>query len=227
MLAYTCYNSKHQVKGETMDKIQAVIHILSEKYPTPICALKYATPLQFLISARLSAHSTDKTLNKVTPALFENLKTPTDFAEVSPEVLEKYIRPCGLYKTKAATIIQMCKKIVSEFGGEIPNDFQKLISLPGIGRKTANLFLGEIYGRPGIVVDTHFARVTRRLGFHNLKDPSKIEEVMQKIVPEEESIDFCHRVVWHGRDTCKAKKPLCENCVLKNLCKYFSDSKEA
>lgn len=209
-----------------MDKINTVIYILSQKYPNPVCALNYQTPLEFLISARLSAHSTDKIVNSVTPKLFENLKTVTDFAEVSPQVLEEYIKPCGLYKTKAKTIIQMCKKIINEFGGTIPNDFDKVNSLPGIGRKTTNLFLGEVYGRPGIVVDTHFARVTSRLGFHSLKDPTKIEAVMKKIVPEEKSINFCHMVVWHGRDTCKARKPLCESCALKKVCTYFSGTKK-
>ena len=209
-----------------MDKINTVIYILSQKYPNPVCALNYQTSLEFLISARLSAHSTDKIVNSVTPKLFENLKTVTDFAEVSPQVLEEYIKPCGLYKTKAKTIIQMCKKIINEFGGTIPNDFDKVNSLPGIGRKTTNLFLGEVYGRPGIVVDTHFARVTSRLGFHSLKDPTKIEAVMKKIVPEDKSINFCHMVVWHGRDTCKARKPLCESCVLKKVCTYFSGAKK-
>lgn len=203
-------------------KIKKTIKLLSAQYPKAICSLNYSSPLQFLICARLSAHCTDKMVNLVTPALFSKFQTIEDFAAANITELQKYIKPCGLYKVKSQSIIQMCKEIINRFDGEIPKNIKSLSSLPGIGRKTANLFLGEIYAKPGIIVDTHFSRVTKRLGFHNLNDPVKIEYIMKDIVPEEESIKFCHRVVWHGREVCKARKPLCETCILKEICNYFS-----
>lgn len=200
---------------------QKIILILKETYPNATCALVYSSPLQLLIAARLSAQCTDKRVNMITPELFSKFKCAKDFANAAEEEVEAIIKPCGLYKTKAKNIIGMCKKIVSDFNGEVPPKMEDLTSLPGIGRKTANLVRGEIFGKPGIIVDTHFSRVTSRIGFHNLKYPVKIEKEMKKIIPEEETLKFCHRIVIHGRNICKARKPLCEKCPLKKMCDYI------
>lgn len=199
---------------------QKIILILKETYPDATCALVYSSPLQLLIAARLSAQCTDKRVNMITPELFSKFKCAKDFANAAEEEVEAIIKPCGLYKTKAKNIIGMCRKIVSDFNGEVPSKMEDLTSLPGIGRKTANLVRGEIFGKPGIIVDTHFSRVTSRIGFHNLKDPVKIEKEMKEIIPEEETLKFCHRIVIHGRNICKARKPLCEKCPLKKMCDY-------
>lgn len=199
---------------------QKIISTLKETYPNATCALVYSSPLQLLIAARLSAQCTDKRVNMVTPELFARFKCAKDFANADKEEVEAIIKPCGLYKTKARSIIGICKKIISDFNGEVPSKMEDLTSLPGIGRKTANLVRGEIFGKPGIIVDTHFSRVTGRIGFHNLKNPVKIEKEMKKIIPEEETLKFCHRIVIHGRNICKARKPLCEECPLKKMCDY-------
>lgn len=199
---------------------QKIISTLKETYPDATCALIYSSPLQLLIAARLSAQCTDKRVNMVTPELFDKFKCAKDFANATEEEVEAIIKPCGLYKTKARNIIGMCKKIISDFNGEVPSRMEDLTSLPGIGRKTANLIRGEIFGKPGIIVDTHVTRVTSRLGFHNLKNPVKIEKELKKIIPEEETLKFCHRIVIHGRNICKARKPLCEECPLKKMCNY-------
>ncbi len=202
-------------------KIEAVINLLKDEYPQANCSLIYSSPLELLICTRLSAHCTDARVNLVTPSLFSAFKSVEDFAKADPAEIEKYVKSCGLYKTKSKNIVDMCKKIISCFGGQVPNNQKDLESLPGIGRKSANLILGEIYRKPGIIVDTHFSRATNRLGFHNSKDPLKIEKIMKEIVPEKESIDFCHRLVLHGRVVCKARNPLCDSCTLKNLCNYY------
>ena len=199
---------------------QKIISTLKETYPDATCALIYSSPLQLLIAARLSAQCTDKRVNMVTPDLFARFKCAKDFANADKEEVEAIIKPCGLYKTKAKSIIGICRKIVSDFNDEVPSKMEDLTSLPGIGRKTANLVRGEIFGKPGIIVDTHFSRVTSRLGFHKLKNPVKIEKEMKEIIPEEESLKFCHRIVIHGRNICKARKPLCEECPLKKMCDY-------
>lgn len=199
---------------------QKIISTLKETYPNATYALVYSSPLQLLIAARLSAQCTDKRVNMITPELFARFKCAKDFANAAKEEVEAIIKPCGLYKTKARSIIEICKKIISDFNGEVPSKMEDLTSLPGIGRKTANLVRGEIFGKPGIIVDTHFSRVTGRIGFHNLKNPTKIEKEMKKIIPEEETLKFCHRIVIHGRNICKARKPLCEECPLKKMCNY-------
>ncbi len=201
-------------------KIETIIKILEKEYPNVKCELIYNTPLELLIAARLSAQCTDKKVNSVTPHLFSKFKSVKDFANAEKSDIEKIIKPCGLYKTKSLSIILACKKIVSDFNGEIPCDMEDLVSLPGIGRKTANLIRGEIFGKPAIIVDTHFSRITKRLGFHNLENPVKIEFEMKKIVPEEKSLIFCHLIVFHGRNICKSRNPLCKRCALFNLCTY-------
>ncbi len=202
-------------------KIELVIKLLKNEYPQTACSLNYNSPLELLICTRLSAHCTDARVNLVSPTLFSAFKNAEDFAKADPLEVEKYVKSCGLYKVKSKNIVDMCKKINSCFNGKIPNNQTDLESLPGIGRKSANLILGEIYRKPGIIVDTHFIRVTNRLGFHDSKNPIKIEKIMKKIVPEKESLDFCHRTVIHGRTICKARKPLCKACVLNSLCNYY------
>lgn len=207
---------------ENSEKILLCIEKLKNEYPDAKCSLIYSNPLEMLIATRLSAQCTDLRVNAVTPALFERFKSVYSFASADVHEVEEYICPCGLYRTKAKDIIEMCQKIIKDFDGQVPNTMDKLTSLPGVGRKTANLVLGDIYGKPAIVVDTHFIRVTRRLGFHNSKDPLFIEKTMKNIIPEDESNLFCHRIVFHGRAVCNAKAPKCNQCNLRNFCKYFS-----
>ena len=204
-----------------------VISVLKKEYPNPVCSLIYNNPIQLLIATRLSAQCTDIRVNSITPALFHRFKTIYDFAKCSPDELEEYIFPCGLYKTKAKDIIGMCQMVIKDFDGIVPDSIEKLTSLPGVGRKTANLILGEIYHKPAIIVDTHFIRITKRLGFHNIKDPLKIEFIMKDLLPENDSTKFCHMVVMHGRTICTAMDPKCFKCPLKELCKYYDEIKSS
>lgn len=200
-----------------------IVEKLKKEYPIPKCTLDFKSPLELLIAIRLSAQCTDERVNKVTPALFANYNTLEDFANADPEVIGEYIYSCGFYKTKSQNIVDMCKTIVAKYNGTIPDNMEGILSLPGIGRKTANLFLGEVYGKPALVVDTHFIKVTKRLGFHNTKDPLKVETVMLKYIPPEESLPFCHRIVEHGRKVCTAHSPKCEQCCINSVCDYFNN----
>ena len=160
----------------------------------------------------------------VTPALFERFPTAADFAAADVKEVESLIRTCGLYKTKAADIIACCQKIMSDFDGKVPDNIEDLTSLPGIGRKTANLVCGDVYGKPAVVTDTHFIRICGRLGFVDTKDPYKVEKIMRELLPPEKSSDFCHRIVHHGREVCTARKTYCEKCCLKEICPSAADS---
>lgn len=194
------------------------IDALKKEYPDAICSLVYDDPLQLLIATRLAAQCTDARVNIVTPALFERFKTVDDFADAEVSEVEEYIKSCGLYKTKARDIVAMAKALKENFGGVVPDTIEQLITLPGIGRKTANLVVGDIYHKSAVVVDTHCIRLTSRLGFHNIKDPVKIEKILREILPPEESNDFCHRLVLHGRAVCQARSPKCEICCMKDFC---------
>lgn len=202
------------------DKQRALkaIDALKKEYPDAICSLVYDDPLQLLIATRLAAQCTDARVNIVTPALFERFKTVDDFADAEVSEVEEYIKSCGLYKTKARDIVAMAKALKENFGGVVPDTIEQLITLPGIGRKTANLVVGDIYHKSAVVVDTHCIRLTSRLGFHNIKDPVKIEKILREILPPEESNDFCHRLVLHGRAVCQARSPKCEICCMKDFC---------
>ncbi len=202
------------------ERANIAIKKLKKEYPDTKCTLIYSTSLQLLVAARLSAQCTDARVNKVTPKLFSIFETVDDFANSSFEKIETYIHSCGLYTTKSRDIVNMCKKIISHFEGEIPETLEELMSLPGIGRKTANLFLSEIHGKPAVIVDTHFIRVTSRLGFHSSKNPLKIEKIMIKLLPKSESTAFCHRILAHGRLICIAHSPRCGKCCLQEICKY-------
>ncbi len=195
------------------------IEALKELYPEAICSLNASNPFELLVATRLSAQCTDARVNLVTPALFERYKTVEDYAAADVKDIEKYIHSCGFYKSKAESIVGMAQKILSDFGGEVPDNIEDLTTLPGVGRKTANLIVGDVYGKAAIVVDTHCIRITNRLGLVKEKDPKKIELALKKIIPAEEGSDFCHRIVLFGRDICSARKPKCEECTLFDFCK--------
>ena len=195
------------------------IEALKELYPEAICSLNASNPFELLVATRLSAQCTDARVNLVTPALFERYKTVEDYAAADVKDIEKYIHSCGFYKSKAESIVGMAQKILSDFGGEVPDNIEDLTTLPGVGRKTANLIVGDVYGKAAIVVDTHCIRITNRLGLVKEKDPKKIELALKKIIPAEEGSDFCHRIVLFGRDVCSARKPKCDECSLFDFCK--------
>lgn len=193
---------------------------LKKEYPKAECSLQYKDPFHLLIATRLAAQCTDNRVNMVTPKLFERFPTPYEFADSTPEEVEEYIKSCGLYKTKAKDIVACSKMIVEKFDGKVPKTLDELITLPGIGRKTANLIMGDVYNAPGaVVVDTHCIRITRRLGLHNETDMKKIEFILRDLLPPDESSDFCHRLVMHGRAVCTARKAMCENCCMKDFCR--------
>jgi len=197
----------------------AAVEGLKAVYPDAICSLTSDNPLQLLIAVRLSAQCTDARVNLVTPALFARFPTLEAFAEADPEEVGTYIRSCGLYKTKAKDIVAMCRMLRDVYGGVIPDTVEELTKLPGVGRKTANLVCGDVYGKPAVVADTHCIRITGRLGLTDgSKDPYKVEMQLRKVLPPEESNDFCHRVVLFGRDTCSARSPKCDACPLREFC---------
>ncbi|QAT49391.1 endonuclease III [Caproiciproducens sp. NJN-50] len=195
------------------------IQALKKEYPDAICSLTYTEPLQLLIATRLSAQCTDARVNQVTPELFRLFPTIDAFCGASAEDIEPIIHSCGLYKTKARDILAMCRKLKSDYEGRVPDTIEELTKLPGVGRKTANLIVGDIYGKPAVVTDTHCIRICGRLGLSEGKDPLKVETQLRKILPPEESNDFCHRLVLHGRAVCTARNPDCGNCSMREFCK--------
>ena len=190
------------------------VHALKKEYPDAICSLVYTDPLQLLIATRLAAQCTDARVNMVTPSLFDRFKTAQDFADSTPEEVAEYIKSCGLYKTKSKDIVEMARMLCDDFGGVVPDNIDDLTKLPGIGRKTANLVCGDIFGQPAVVVDTHCIRITKRLGLHDLKDQKKIEFALRELLPPDESNDFCHRLVLHGRAVCTARTTLADSDTL-------------
>ncbi len=203
----------------------AVIERLKEKYPDAICSLTYRKDYELLIATRLSAQCTDARVNIVTKDLFAQFPTVESFAQADLSQVEEIVKPCGLYKTKAKSIVEMCKILLEHFDGKVPDNMEDLLTLPGVGRKTANLILGDIFHKPAIVCDTHCIRITNLLGLTDTKDPAKCEEQLRKILPPEESSDLCHRFVLFGRERCKARKPDCGSCELKDICKHGSSEK--
>ncbi len=192
--------------------------ILEEVYPEALCALHYEKPYELLIAVRLSAQCTDARVNLVTPGLFERYPTLEAFAEANIEELEEIVKPCGFYHMKAKSIKEMAGQLLLEHGGEVPDTMEELLKLSGVGRKTANLILGDIYGKPAIVTDTHFIRITGRLGLTKSKMPEQVERDLRTLIPPDRSSDFCHRIVWFGRDTCRARKPQCAGCPMMEIC---------
>lgn len=196
-----------------------VIGLLKVQYPDVKCALTYEKPHELLIATRLSAQCTDKRVNMVTPALFERFPTVDAFADADISEIEGYIKSCGLYKTKAKDISLMCRQLRERYGGKVPDTIDELTTLAGVGRKTANLIVGDLYGKPALVCDTHVIRLTNLIGLADSKDAAKVEKQLAAVVPPEEGLTLCHRLVWHGRLVCIARRPQCENCCLKDVCK--------
>lgn len=207
----------------TPEQVMGLVETLENEYP-PECSLQYDKDYELLFAVRLAAQCTDERVNMITPALYERFPTLESFARAEQEEVEKYVHSCGFYRAKARDIILCARMLLERFGGKVPGTMEELLSLPGVGRKTANLILGDIFGIPGsTVVDTHCIRLSNRMGLvDDLKDPVKIEMELRKILPPEKSSDFCHRLVLHGRAVCTARKPRCENCCCRMFCKTFS-----
>lgn len=204
-----------------MDKKTRVIkavEALEALYPDAICSLDYVDAFQLLIATRLSAQCTDARVNIVTPALFEKYPDAAAMSNAEVEDIEELIKTCGLYKTKARDLVGIAQMIMSDFDGKVPDTIEQLTQLPGVGRKTANLVCGDVYGKPAVVTDTHFIRLCNRLGFVKATDPLKVENAMRKLLPPEKSNDFCHRTVLFGRDICTARKTYCERCPMAEFC---------
>lgn len=197
-----------------------VIQRLKKEYPDAGCTLDYDQAWKLLVSVRLAAQCTDARVNVVVQDLYAKYPSVEALAEAPVEDIEEIVRPCGLGKSKARDISACMKMLVEEYGGKIPKDFQSLLKLPGVGRKSANLIMGDVFGEPAIVTDTHCIRLTNRIGLvENLKEPKKVEMALWKIIPPEEGSDFCHRLVYHGRDVCTARtKPFCSRCCLNDIC---------
>ena len=201
------------------EKVNAIIGILKERYPDPACALHYKKDYELMISVRLAAQCTDARVNLVTPALFAAYPTLEAMANADIADVENYVHSCGFYKHKARDIVLACQMLIEKHNGKVPNSMDELLKLPGVGRKTANLLLGDLYAVPGSVVcDTHCIRICGRLGLSTGKEPEKVEMQLRKILPPEESSDFCHRIVWFGREVCTARNPKCNACPLALWC---------
>ena len=204
-------------------RAELAVEALKTLYPEAVCSLNAADPLQLLIATRLSAQCTDARVNMVTPALFARFPALDAFADATPDEVGEYIRSCGLYKTKAKDIVAACVMLRDVYGGVMPDTVEELTKLPGIGRKTANLMCGDVFGKPAVVADTHCIRITGRLGLTDgSKDPYKVEMQLKKVLPPEESNNFCHRIVHFGRDICTARSPKCGECPLAEFCKSAS-----
>ncbi len=206
--------------------IDKILKILDQLYPDARCSLNFANPLELLVATILSAQCTDDRVNEVTRKLFKKYRSAADYASVSQEELEEDIRSTGFYKNKAKNLRKCCQELVEKFNGEVPPDLDKLVKLPGIGRKTANVVLGAAFGIPGIVVDTHVKRISQRLGLTREKDPVKIEFDLMKIIPKDRWTKFSHQLIYHGRAVCKSRKPLCDECALKEYCEYYHREKK-
>ncbi len=206
---------------KTQAQISAIIEELKQLYPDALCSLEYQKDYELLFSVRLAAQCTDARVNLVTPALFERFPTLEAFAAATPDEVGEYVRSCGFWRAKAKDIVGSAQMLLRDFGGKVPDNMDDLLRLPGVGRKTANLILGDVYGKEGYVCDTHCIRITGRLGITDgSKDPLKVEQQLRKTIPPEESSDFCHRMVLHGRALCMARGPRCGECPLRELCDY-------
>ena len=205
----------------TKKAMAEIVSLLENEYPDAICSLVYEKPHELLFSVRLAAQCADARVNMVTPALFERYPTLEAFAEADELEVQEYVRTCGFFRAKAHDIVAAANMLLSEFDGLVPDNMDDLLKLPGVGRKTANLILGDVYKVPSsVVVDTHCIRISNRLGLVDTKDPPKIESVLRKLLPPDKSNDFCHRLVLHGRAVCTARAPNCIGCVLLPHCKY-------
>lgn len=207
---------------ETNKKVSGILSALKETYPDAPCALHYEKDYELMIAVRLSAQCTDARVNMITPALFERYPTLQDFAEANITDVETLVHSCGFYRHKARDIVLASQMLISDFGGRVPDNMDDLLRLPGVGRKTANLLLGDIYGQEGYVCDTHCIRICGLLGLTEGKDPTRVEMQLRKVIPPEESSDFCHRIVLHGRAVCIARRPRCGACTLAPYCDHFT-----
>lgn len=202
--------------------IKNFVQILKDTYPDATCSLDFETPFQIVVAVMLSAQCTDERVNKTTPALFERCKTIQDFADIDLKELEQLVHPCGFYKNKAKNIKLCAKQILENFNGEVPKTMDELLTLAGVGRKSANVILLEAFGiANGIAVDTHAKRISNRIGLSAESEPEKIEQDLLKVFPKDYLKDINHLFVWHGRKTCDSRKPRCEQCTVRDYCKYF------
>ena len=214
-------------KRAARERAAAIVERLEEIYPSAECALEYeGEPWRLLVMGRLSAQCTDARVNIVCKELFGEFPTARALADGDIERIEEIVRPCGLYRTKAANIKSACAMLCDRYGGVLPDTMEELLEFDGVGRKIANLLLGDIYKKPAVVADTHCIRICGRLGFYpeTLKDPHKVETILSGIIEPEKQSDFCHRIVWFGRETCSARSPKCEECPIGDLCKHKNKS---
>lgn len=198
---------------------------LEKKYPDAICSLVESEPYRLLIAVRLSAQCTDARVNLVTPVLFERFPTLESLANADVSEVEEIVHPCGFFRAKAKDIVGMCRMLIDEYSSTVPDTIEELVRLPGVGRKTANLIIGDVYSKPAVVADTHLIRITNLLGLCDSKDPLKVELKLKSLLDPEKSNDFCHRCVLHGRAVCIARRPKCSECVMKDFCLSCSENK--
>lgn len=201
------------------ERVSLLLTLMDKAYPDVKCSLNYSSPLEMLIATQLSAQCTDARVNIVTEKLFERYRTAEDYANADINELQDYIRSAGFYKNKSKNIIQCCRRIIDVYGGQVPGTMEDLLTLAGTGRKTANLVLGDIFGQPAVVVDTHCIRLTNRIGLTKNTDPVKIEFELKKIIPPERQLKLCHQFVYHGRAVCSARSPKCGECPIRPACK--------
>lgn len=206
-------------------KGKELINILRKRYPNAKCSLDFNTPFEMVVAVMLSAQCTDERVNKTTPSIFAKYNSPDDFANIDINELEELIHPCGFYKNKAKNIKACAKEIIEKYNGEVPKTMEELVKLPGVGRKSANVVMLEVFGNPqGIAVDTHCKRIANKIGLSDEKEPEKIEQDLLKIFDKEDYKDVNHIFIWHGRNTCIARNPKCSECVIKNLCREYKKS---
>jgi len=217
---------REKTANETFQITEKILSILKEMYPDARCALNYQTPFQLLVATMLSAQSTDKTVNRVTENLFRDYSTVQDFLQLDQSELEEMIKEIGLYRNKAKNILAMCKELVTRFAGEVPSTMEELLSLPGVGRKTANVVLSNAFNIPAIAVDTHVFRVSNRIGLASADNVLDTEKQLLESIPRELWSSAHHWLIWHGRKICDAKKPKCGSCALNPYCRYFSRNKK-
>lgn len=217
------YFFREDTTMRTPEQVNEIISRLEDEYPLAECTLDFRKDYELLFSVRLAAQCTDERVNKITPALFERFPTLESFAGADVQEVEKYIHSCGFFRAKARDIVLCAQALIEKHGGRVPDTMEELVKLPGVGRKTANLILGDVFGKPAVVVDTHCIRLSNRMGLvDGLKEPVKIERELRKILPPEKSSDFCHRLVHHGRAVCTARKPECGRCCVRHVCQSFS-----